>query len=161
MTAPRTPMAIAKAIRPGAAPMARYPAAIRIRSPPASAANPIASCSQVRLAPTINAEKNIYNANDSTVIAAIPTMAPWAANDTATIAPTTRSILPIELRISPQLWSAICTIAPTAMFIAIAVRIKAPAPTMAVGGIRFAIATRSRTTADKPTIPWTSFAMSM
>ena len=161
MTAPRMPIANARAIRPGAAPTARYPAAIRIPSPIPIAQRPLLRASQLNPAAFDSAEVNIPRAKLSRVSDAIPTIAPWAANATATMVATTSSSLPIELRISPQLWSAICTIAPTAMFIAIAVRIKAPAPTIAVAGIRFAIATRSRITADKPTIPWNSLFMSM
>ena len=158
---PRTPMATAKAIMPGTAPRARYPAAIRMARPTPIAKRPLLMASQPRPAADVNASVNIFRENANTVSAATPTIAFCARNAAPTIAPITRTSFPTELRISPQLWSAICTIAPTAMFIAIAVRIKAPAPTIAVGGIRFAMDTRSRTTADKPTIPWNSLVMSM
>ena len=160
-TRPSTPIATARAIRPGAAPMARYPAAIRMPSPTPIAKRPLLRASQLRPDTLLRALANRFRANASIVNEAIPIKAPSAAYATATMAETTSISLPIELRISPQLWSAICTIAPTAMFIAIAVKIKDPAPTMAVAGIRFAMATSNRITADNPTIPWNSLFMSM
>ena len=70
------PIAAASAINPGAAPIARYPAAMRTPRPMPRAQRPLDSDSQLNPAPVDRAEKNICKANDIKVMAARPTIAP-------------------------------------------------------------------------------------
>ena len=161
MTRPRTPMATDKAIRPMDAGIARYPAAIRIPRPIPIAQRPLERASQLRPAVLDSASTKSPRALESNVSATTPNIAPVAAYDKTTSEPITSNILPTDERISLQLYSLSRATTPAATFNAMAVRIKAPAPTIAVGGIKFAIATRSSTIAASPTRPWTIFTVSI
>ena len=76
MTRPRTPIATDKAIKPGAAPIARYPAAISTPRPMPIAQRPLERASQLKPAAAPSASTNIPSAKDSIVREAIPTIAP-------------------------------------------------------------------------------------